>query len=184
MSVHGLKPTFTSAEGYKTWKRDRAKIINQVSSICKIRKAAIRKAQKDGDIEAANRAITAYHRDRVVAYKLNSLIQDGIDRRNSLLSIKSSIEEQNKSFPMVIENCRVIDFHFNKKHLEIPSIPMWVAKTRGKTFMIHHLISNVGFSTKEDPDHKSTKGTIRFRQVSLHIDRNMIATINNAGSKD
>lgn len=174
MSVHGLKPTFTSAEGYKTWKRDRAKIINQVSSICKIRKAAIRKAQRDGDIEAANRAITAYHRDRVVAYKLNSLIQDGIDRRNSLLSIKSSIEEQNKSFPMVIENCRVIDFHFNKKHLEIPSIPMWVAKTRGKTFYVNHIECAMPWSTMEKEE-GATRGMIRVRQATLSIDSNGIA---------
>ena len=46
---------------------------------------------------------------------------------------------------MVELACRDAVFHFNKKHLEDPTIPMWVIKTGGKTYYIHHLTSNIGW---------------------------------------
>ncbi|VDM10415.1 unnamed protein product [Wuchereria bancrofti] len=39
-----------------------------------------------------------------------------------------------------------------------PTIPQWVIKTKGQTFYVNHLESNVGFSTKETPDNPHTKG--------------------------
>lgn len=56
-----------------------------------------------------------------------------------------------------------IIFHFNKKHLQDPSIPMWTLKTRGETYYINHLTSEIGFSTKETPDNPMTKGSIKFK---------------------
>lgn len=58
-----------------------------------------------------------------------------------------------------------IIFHFNKKHLENPNIPMWVIKTKGQTYYVHHVEvdKGVGFSTKETPDNPSTKGSIKFK---------------------
>jgi len=58
-----------------------------------------------------------------------------------------------------------IIFHFNKKHLEDPSIPMWVIKTKGETYYVHHVNvdKGVGFSTKETPDNLSTKGSIKIK---------------------
>lgn len=63
-----------------------------------------------------------------------------------------------------------IIFHFNKKHLEDASIPMWVVKTKGQTHYVHHVDvdKGVGFSTKETPDNPSTKGSIKFKGV-LHL---------------
>lgn len=43
------------------------------------------------------------------------------------------------------------------------TIPPWVVKCRGETFYVHHLISDVGFRTKETPNHPSTKGSILFK---------------------
>ena len=62
------------------------------------------------------------------------------------------------------KKCEII-FHFNKKHLEDPSIPMWVIKCRGDTYYIHHVdvSPGVGFSTKETPNNPHTKGSIKIK---------------------
>jgi hypothetical protein len=56
-----------------------------------------------------------------------------------------------------------IIFHFNKGSIKDKSIPPWIVKYRGETFYVHHLISDVGFKTRETPDHPSTKGSIVFK---------------------
>lgn len=63
-----------------------------------------------------------------------------------------------------------IIFHFNKKHLENPTIPMWVVKSKGQTYYVHHVDvdEGVGFCTKETPDNPHTKGSIKFKGV-LHL---------------
>ncbi len=63
-----------------------------------------------------------------------------------------------------------IIFHFNKGHLQDPSIPMWVIKTKGQTHYVHHVNveKGVGFSTKETPDNPNTKGSIKFKGI-LHL---------------
>lgn len=73
--------------------------------------------------------------------------------------------------------CKEIVFHFNKKHLEDASIPMWTIKTQGKSYYINHLESKIGWSTKETPDNPSTKGSIKFKNALLTIDDNNEATI-------
>ena len=58
-----------------------------------------------------------------------------------------------------------IVFHFNKKHLEEPTIPMWIIKCRGDTYYVNHVdvSPGVGFSTKETPENSHTKGSIKFK---------------------
>ena len=70
------------------------------------------------------------------------------------------------------KKCEII-FHFNKKHLEDPTIPMWVVKCRGDTYYVHHVevSEGIGFSTKETPDNPHTKGSIKFK-ANLHIEEN------------
>lgn len=46
---------------------------------------------------------------------------------------------------------------------------MWVVKTKGETYYIEHLESEVGFSTKETPDNPHTKGSIKFKDCCLEI---------------
>ena len=70
-----------------------------------------------------------------------------------------------------------IVFHFNKKHLEEPTIPMWVIKCRGDTYYVNHLDVDpgVGFSTKETPNNISTKGSIKFKaQLIIEEENNLI----------
>lgn len=76
-----------------------------------------------------------------------------------------------------------IIFHFNKKNLENPSVPMWIIKTKGQTYYIHHVNvdKGVGFSTKETPDNEHTKGSIKLKgKLELITEGDMfIANITN-----
>lgn len=68
-------------------------------------------------------------------------------------------------------------FHFNKKHLEDPTIPMWVLKHHGETYYVSHVECNVPWSTKETPDNPHTKGSIKVKDCLLQIDENNEAKI-------
>lgn len=74
--------------------------------------------------------------------------------------------------------CKEVVFHFNKKHLEDPEIPMWILKAKGQTFYVDHVDCDKGWSTKETPDNPSTKGSLRVKKCILTID-NGVATITN-----
>lgn len=60
-------------------------------------------------------------------------------------------------------------FHFNKKHLEDQSIPMWVLKTQGETYYVNHVSCQLPWSTKETPDNPHTKGSIKVKDCLLQI---------------
>lgn len=68
-------------------------------------------------------------------------------------------------------------FHFNKKHLEDQTIPMWVLKTHGETFYVNHVDCLVSWSTKETPDNNHTKGSIKIKDCLLTFDEDNCATI-------
>ena len=78
---------------------------------------------------------------------------------------------------MLEYSCKDIVFHFNKKHLEDPSVPMWVLKTQGETFYVSHVDCRVPWSTKETPDNPHTKGSIKIKGCLLKIDDDNVATI-------
>ena len=80
-----------------------------------------------------------------------------------------------------IEKCDDVVFHFNKKHLEDATIPMWVLKAKGQTYYVNHVECYKGWSTKETPDNPATKGAIKIRKCSLLIE-NGLATIRDAPS--
>lgn len=65
-----------------------------------------------------------------------------------------------------------IVFHFNKASLQDTSIPMWVVKTKGQTFYVNHLDSEVGFTTKETPDNDHTKGSLQFKGLLSIVEAN------------
>jgi len=70
---------------------------------------------------------------------------------------------------MIEMACRDVVFHFNKHHLKDPSTPMWVIKTKGKTFYINHVDCQMPWSTKETPDSEHTKGAIKIKKALLRI---------------
>ena len=54
---------------------------------------------------------------------------------------------------------------------------MWVVKSHGVTFYVNHVTAEIPWSTKETPDNPSTKGSIKFKQCKLSIDRDNNATL-------
>lgn len=85
---------------------------------------------------------------------------------------------------MLNYSCKDLVFHFNKKHLEDPSVPMWVVKSHGVTFYVNHVTSEIPWSTKETPDNSSTKGSIKFKKCKLTIDDDNNAIIGKLGFLD
>ena len=75
-------------------------------------------------------------------------------------------------------------FHFNKKHLEDPEVPMWVVKAHGVTFYVNHVTAEIPWSTKETPDNPSTKGSLKFKRCKLTIDDENNATLSKLGLLD
>ena len=68
-------------------------------------------------------------------------------------------------------------FHFNKKHLEDQTIPMWVLKFHGETLYVNHVDCQLPWSTKETPDNPSTKGSIKVKNALLRLDKENCATL-------
>ena len=66
--------------------------------------------------------------------------------------------------------CKEAVFHFNKKHLEDPTIPTWVIKAKGESYYVNHVECNVPWSTKETPNNSHTKGSIKVKRCLLVID--------------
>ena len=64
-----------------------------------------------------------------------------------------------------IETKTEIILHFNKMHLQDPTIPMWVIKAKGQTYYVNHIDvdAGIGVSTKETPDNPHTKGSLKFK---------------------
>lgn len=74
-------------------------------------------------------------------------------------------------------DCKDVVFHFNKKHLEDQTIPMWVLKFHGETYYVNHVDCSVPWSTKETPENSHTKGSIKVKNCLLTIDEDNNATI-------
>ncbi len=68
-------------------------------------------------------------------------------------------------------------FHFNKKHLEDQTIPMWVLKFHGETLYVNHVDCQLPWSTKETPDNSHTKGSIKVKNALLRINDDNEATL-------
>lgn len=73
--------------------------------------------------------------------------------------------------------CKDVVFHFNKKHLEDNTVPMWVLKAHGVTFYVNHVDAEIPWSTKETSDNPHTKGSIKFKKCKLTIDDDNCATL-------
>ena len=68
-------------------------------------------------------------------------------------------------------------FHFNKKHLEDPTVPMWIIMAKGETYYVEHVSANIPWTTKETPDNVRTKGAIKFKDCLITIDDSNCADI-------
>ena len=73
--------------------------------------------------------------------------------------------------------CKEVVFHFNKGHLADPTIPMWVIKTKGKSYYVEHVDCTMPWSTKETKDNPKTKGSFKFKDCLLVIDDENCVTL-------
>ena len=80
--------------------------------------------------------------------------------------------------------CKELVFHFNKKHLEDETIPMWVVKAKGESYYVNHVVCELPWSTKETPDNTHTKGSIKIKRCLLVIDEENTATIAHLSKED
>ena len=61
---------------------------------------------------------------------------------------------------------------------------MWVLKSHGVTFYVNHVTANIPWTTKETPDNTHTKGSLKFKDCKLSIDRDNNATLGKLGLLD
>ena len=80
--------------------------------------------------------------------------------------------------------CKEAVFHFNKKHLEDPTIPMWVVKAKGESYYVDHVVCSVMWSTKETPDNSHTKGSIKLKNCLITIGDDNVAVITTLTPED
>lgn len=61
---------------------------------------------------------------------------------------------------------------------------MWVIKSKGETFYVEHVeFKNVSFSTKETPNNPHTKGSLKFKKVSMTLDKERSSAIIYGGNE-
>lgn len=179
MSVHGIQPNFTDYQGYSAWRSDWRELYAHASSEVVKSKHRIKHFNRmiagmeagdsrDKICDNIGLMIVEHGHKRAIARKLMTALETAKIRWNQIKAMKKGIADQSKEFPLEFES-KNIDFHFNKKSIEFDFIPMWVVKARGKTFYVHHMDCQAGFTTRETPDHPSTKGSLRVKRGTLSI---------------
>lgn len=185
MSVHGMQPQFKDYAGYQEWRSDWRELYAHASSEVRRSKYAIKNLQRvlaaspDSSEEAREQLKTMlreHGHKRAIVRKLMTALETAKVRWQKIKGMKKGIQEQFKEFPMEVES-KNIDFHFNKASMEFDFIPMWVVKAKGKTWYVHHMDCQAGFTTRETPDHPSTKGSLRVKRGTLSISSEGHATI-------
>jgi hypothetical protein len=182
MSAHNMHPTFNDLAGYKAWRATwRALYARQSVSIRKAKlrvKALSRLPRTDETLTRLSKCQSELHWNRVMARKTMTLLESAQTRWARILAMEVQIATQMRGFPLVLENCPAIDFHFNKGSIEFPQLPAWVIKAKGQQFFVHHVdFSGATGTTRETPGHASTKGSIRFRRCTLALSPEGFATL-------
>jgi len=199
MSVHGIQPKFTDYKGYQAWRSDWRELYAHAGSEVRQSKYGIKALQRELDriqtsliLDRSNeeklaaleevksqlsRAMKEHGYKRAIARKLMTALDTAKIRWQQIRDMKRGIQEQAREFPLEVE-AKNIDFHFNKKSIEFDFVPAWVVKARGKTYYVGHMDCQTGFTTRETPEHPSTKGSLRVKRGTLSIDDQGSATIN------
>lgn len=175
MSANAMKPTFTNRKGYLNWRSEWKKVYITLSNQIISDKRQIVSMSRSNDPNVANIQRELVYK-QVMARKMMMLLQEAKLRRDRVLGMHKSLAEQNASFPIKLEGCRNIDFHFNKGSLEFDFLPMWVLKTKGRSYYINHIDCNIPWSTRERPT-DATRGMIRIKSGDIIIDGEGIATV-------
>ncbi len=174
-----MKPTFGDLAGYRHWRDQWRALYRRISASITEQKASVRCLHHAGSPKAP-KAHKNLHYERVIARKLMMLLAEANQRRDRIRAMHDQIAAQNARFPLTLNGCRYIDFHYNRIANEFSEMPIWVVKTKGQTFYLRHVTANAPWSTHEKSE-GSTKGMMRFRNCSLRIDANGEAAITQQG---
>ena len=188
MSVHGMQPKFVDFKGYSEWRSDWRELYAHAASEVRASKYLIKHFERmlqqvnDEDTRLTycsniGKMRAEHVHKRAIVRKLMTALETAKIRWSQIKAMKAGIQEQAKEFPLEVE-AKNIDFHFNKKSMEFDFVPMWVVKARGKTFYVHHMDCQAGFTTRETPEHPSTKGSLRVKRGTLSISAEGHAVIN------
>ena len=176
MSAFGMHPTFNDQTSYKAWRAQFRALYSMHSTKIRKNKHKLKVAARAGEIEQAAKLQRQLREQRVMASKMMTLVKDAKIRWQRILAMQADLETQMASFPLTIE-APAIDFHFNKGSIEFPFLPAWTLKARGKSYYVTSVDFDVVGTTRETPDHASTKGSIRFRHATLELRPDGTATI-------
>lgn len=181
MSALDMHPTFTNRAGYRAWRAAWKAIQRVQTQRTRQQKLKVKRMQRTNPhAEATARQRKELHFMRVMGRKTMTLLESAKQRMARIDQMERDIADQMASFPLTLA-CDSIDFHFNKGSLEFPQLPAWTLKAKGKSYYVHHVdFSGTRGSTRETPDHASTKGAIRFRRCTLTLNRDGSATISEA----
>lgn len=169
MSVYGMKPVFVDRDGYLEWRKVWSLVFGDLSNRIRETKRQLVISEKAHDVKAKSSLARKLHEQRVMARKLLTVLDEGKARANKIVTMRRELKQHQNQFPLSIDDARVVEFHFNKKHLEFSWVPMWVVKTKGQSYYVNHVDATAPWTTRENPDHASTKGSIRVRNCNLHI---------------
>jgi hypothetical protein len=178
MSALGMHPKFSDKEGYTKWMASWRSMYKQLSREITDDKLSLKKAFRESPVvseDTRKRQRNLVHK-RVMAHKMMTLHKDAKARWKRILEMQKEIEDQMASFPLTLE-APSIDFHFNKGSIEFPFLPAWIVKCKGKSYYLHHVDFDCLGTTRETPEHPSTKGSMRFRQCSLELRADGTASI-------
>lgn len=175
MSALGMHPKFTDQDGYRRWKQQWRAIYKELSREVRRRKRGLKRIQRTGNPPGRMMRELADH--RVMASKMNTLMKDAKLRWQRICQMHEQIEAQMQTFPLIVEDAKTVDFHFNRGSIEFPFLPPWTIKAKGQSWYVHHVDFSCTGTTRETPDHPSTKGAIRFRKVSLIFDQSGVVTV-------
>lgn len=171
------KPEINTREEYLAWREIWRRSIKELSSDIRKRKSIVKEKQRKDDLGAGPDQ-SALHYKRVMASKMHRLLDEVREEGRKRMESEKKIMEDLMKYPLEILKCKNLIFHFNKGHLKNPSIPMWVVKTKGETYYVNHVeTSGVSWNTKETPDNPVTKGSLKFKNVQMHVDKDACAYI-------
>jgi hypothetical protein len=165
-TVSAMKPNFITREDYLGWRQLWKTVYARLSGDIQQAKLALKAAQRSNDTDAGKKA-KALHYNRRVAFKMMTLLQDAMVRRDRILSMHKEIAEQ--PFPLDLGECKSIDFHYNRGANDFPFLPTWVIRAKGRSYYVREVEFSAPCTTKERAT-GSTKGVLRFKRCSVEID--------------
>ncbi|AUZ95033.1 hypothetical protein FDI40_gp254 [Agrobacterium phage Atu_ph07] len=169
-----LAPKINSVEDYRAWVSKWKRNYKKISQNIRSEKLKYKELQRTN----TNPDSTSLNLSRAMGRKMMMLLDEAKLQLSNRFTIENEITEHFQTFPLTIDNARNIEFHFNKKHLQYPDVvPMWILKAKGSTYYLNHIDCSTPWTTRERPEHQSTKGSIRIKKGTIEIDKNGNAVI-------